>query len=400
MSTQNRVVALNPQTATTIQMAAPSGARAIAFSTGAELMQFAHMMASANIGVPKHLRDQPGACLAVIMQAERWGLDPFQVANKSYFVNDRIAFEAQLIAAVINTQAPLLGRLHIEHTGQGSGRRAVITGTFRSDPTPKVLTTPAMDDIKTKNSPLWGSDPDQQLGYYGVRAWARRFCPEVILGIYDPEELAEASGPEHARDITPPPRPRPEQFEPAPQAAIAPPVSSEPEWDTHLAEKACASWDKRAAALIAAFEAAPDAAALVEAEAKEPGLRQGLADNAGARGLWWAQQITAAEQAAVERIRNAEANAETDGNAAEPAADEDGPPWDGDMPKRGRQGHDDECAHLIATLEAAGSKDEVDAVTEGNKLFIRDLLGKGPRGEWWHGKIQDALVDALGRVEG
>jgi len=50
-----------------------------------------------------------------------------------------------------------------------------------------------------KNSPLWKSDPDQQLGYYSARSWARRHFPELLLGVYTQEEMAAAP----PRDITP-----------------------------------------------------------------------------------------------------------------------------------------------------------------------------------------------------
>ena len=43
-------------------------------------------------------RAQPGACLAVSLQSLNWRMDPFAVANKSYMVNDRIAYEARQAA--------------------------------------------------------------------------------------------------------------------------------------------------------------------------------------------------------------------------------------------------------------------------------------------------------------
>jgi hypothetical protein len=64
-------------------------------------------------------------------------------------------------------------------------------------------TTPAIGSITTKNSPLWKSDPQQQLGYFAARSWARRHTPEVILGVYDREEAEQFQGPDNARDITP-----------------------------------------------------------------------------------------------------------------------------------------------------------------------------------------------------
>lgn len=63
------------------------------------------VMARAGIALPKHLRDNPGACMAVAMQAFEWDMSPFAVASKSYSFNGVIAYEAQLITAVVNTRS-------------------------------------------------------------------------------------------------------------------------------------------------------------------------------------------------------------------------------------------------------------------------------------------------------
>ena len=53
-------------------------------------MTFAKLMALSHVAIPKHLRGNPGACLAVTIQAIEWRLSPYAVANKSYSVNDRL----------------------------------------------------------------------------------------------------------------------------------------------------------------------------------------------------------------------------------------------------------------------------------------------------------------------
>src|SRR5262245_32102388 len=73
----------------------------VLFQNMAEVMEFAKLLSLAGTAVPKHLRGNPGGCLAVTIQALEWRMSPVAVANKSYEVNDRIAFEAQLIHAVV-----------------------------------------------------------------------------------------------------------------------------------------------------------------------------------------------------------------------------------------------------------------------------------------------------------
>lgn len=167
-----------------------------------EVVAFAEIMSRSQHAIPKHLRDVPGACLAVAMQAMRWEMDPFAVASKSYNVKDIIAYEAQLIAAVVHTRAPLKTRPVYAFAGEGPDRRCTVTAMF-DDGIERSYESPRIADIKVKNSPLWTGDPDQQQGYYSIRAFGRRYCPEVLLGVYTPEEADSFRGPEHARDVTP-----------------------------------------------------------------------------------------------------------------------------------------------------------------------------------------------------
>jgi len=153
----------------------------------AEAMEVAKLMAAGNF-VPGHLRGRAGDCLAVVMQATRWGMDPFAVGNKTYFVNDRMAYEAQLVNAVINSAHVLDGRLHPEWSGEGNELVCTVTGRIKGDPEPKVRRVP-IKNISTRNSPLWKQDPEQQLAYYAMRAWTRLHAPEVLLGVYTPDEV-------------------------------------------------------------------------------------------------------------------------------------------------------------------------------------------------------------------
>ena len=52
--------------------------------------------------------------------------------------------------------------------------------------------------MTTKNSPLWKTNPKQQLGYLQVKNWARLYCPGAILGVYTPDEFEATSTPTHA----------------------------------------------------------------------------------------------------------------------------------------------------------------------------------------------------------
>lgn len=170
------------------------GGNIIQVETVDQAMEVAKMMALAKQAVPKHLRGEPGICLAVIMQAREWDMAPYAVARKSYIVNDQLAYESQLIHAVIESRAPLKGRLRCRYEGEGQSRKCIVFGTFKGEAEPHEYESPQLKDIRIKNSPLWKDDPDQQQFYYASRAWARKWCSDVLLGVYTPDEM---------RDITP-----------------------------------------------------------------------------------------------------------------------------------------------------------------------------------------------------
>lgn len=174
----------------------------VTFVNANEIMEFAKMMAIAKQAIPPHLRDNPGGCMAVCIQASSWQMSPFAVANKSYVVNDRMAYEAQIIAAVILMRAPIKGRLKYTYQGKDTTRQCTCTAVL-DDGDPVEYQTPEIRNIKVQNSPLWKNDPDQQLAYSAARSLARRHFPDVILGVYTPDEMAEETLPE--RDVTPDP---------------------------------------------------------------------------------------------------------------------------------------------------------------------------------------------------
>lgn len=170
---------------------------------GRELMDMANTMAGAKQMVRDFYRDSPGDCAALIMICQPYGFNPYQVSWKTYKASKTadapVSFEGQLVNAMVNMSAPVRGRLKYSFSGEGQMRTCTVTGIDRETGDEITYTSPVIKDIKVKNSPLWTADPDQQLGYFSARAWARRHFPELLLGVYTREEIEEAP----PRDITP-----------------------------------------------------------------------------------------------------------------------------------------------------------------------------------------------------
>lgn len=170
-----------------------------------QLQRVATLMGQSAL-TPKHLRGQTPAettanCFRVVNQAMRWGFDPFAVGDETYVVQGRLGYQGKLVAAVINARAGLVGRLKAEYTGKGDARTVVISGQFATEKEPRTVDL-SLAAAKTANQ-MWVKDPDQKLFYSGVIKWARRHCPELILGVLTDDDLDRiASQPEQETAVS------------------------------------------------------------------------------------------------------------------------------------------------------------------------------------------------------
>lgn len=196
---------------------ASAGALLMDMAAMDRLERIADLMASGKTTVPQHLRGSKGDCFAISLQSMQWGMNPFAVAQKTHLVNGTLGYEAQLVAAVINSSGLVTGRFQFDWYGpwdkvigkftvkrgdkgeyrvpgwtmadeDGCGVR--IWATLKGESAPRTLEL-LLSQARTRNSTLWADDPKQQLAYLAQKRWARLFAPDVILGVYSADELQE-----------------------------------------------------------------------------------------------------------------------------------------------------------------------------------------------------------------
>lgn len=228
------------------------------------------VMANSGAFVPDHFRGKPDACMAVVMQAARWGMDPFAVAQKTHIVSGALGYEAQLINAVITKMSPTKDRLHYDWFGpwekiigrfvertNGQGKKYIAPGwdlkdeagvgvrvwaTMKGEEEPRELVI-MLSQAQVRNSTLWASDPRQQLAYLAVKRWARLYCPDVILGVNSADEV----------------EPRTEkEINPAPQRVSLADIPGDTVTTTHSAQESAVNIDAMADEFRDRIEAAQD----------------------------------------------------------------------------------------------------------------------------------------------
>ncbi|AVQ84830.1 recombinase RecT [Variovorax sp. PMC12] len=182
------------------------------------LERLADLMAEGKATVPQHLRGNKGDCFAICLQSMQWGMNPFAVAQKTHLVNGTLGYEAQLVAAVINSSGAVkdrfkfewfgpwekvIGKFVIKKNAEGKEYRQPgwsladeegcgikVSATLRGEMQPRVLDL-LLAQARVRNSTLWADDPKQQLAYLAQKRWSRLYAPDVILGVYTADELAE-----------------------------------------------------------------------------------------------------------------------------------------------------------------------------------------------------------------
>ena len=213
-----------------------------------KMMMLAEQMATSKLSVPEHLRGNIGDCLAIITQAMLWNMNPFAVAQKTHVVSGRLGYEAQLIIAVVQNSGAIRGAFQFESRGEGANLETRAGAVLRGEAEVTWGEWLAISSVTTKNSPLWKTNPRQQMSYLQAKNWSRLYCPGAILGVYSTDELVDIE------------RPAPRAA--APAAAPAP--AAPPTWPAEAFAAQLPRWTK-------AVEAGMKSAADIEALASSKG---------------------------------------------------------------------------------------------------------------------------------
>lgn len=160
----------------------------------AKMTMLAEQMAGGRATVPKHLQGNVADCLAIVMQAMQWNMNHYAVGQKTHLVNGILGYEAQLVNAVIQNSGAIRGSFHYEFQGEGQNVRCRVGAVLRGEDEVTWGQWLSAASVQTKNSPLWKTNPAQQLGYLQVKNWGRAYCPGAILGVYSTDELVDLSG--------------------------------------------------------------------------------------------------------------------------------------------------------------------------------------------------------------
>jgi len=152
----------------------------------------------------------PEAAFAVIVTGRELGLSAMQALRAIHIVEGKPTLSADLMVALVKrSEACLFFRLV-----ESSAAVATYEAHRRGEPSPTRLSF-SMDEAKAAGvtgKDNWRKYPAAMLRARCAAALARAVFPDLVLGVYDPDELAPTV------DVTPAPAPAPITVEAAPVA--------------------------------------------------------------------------------------------------------------------------------------------------------------------------------------
>ena len=134
----------------------------------------------------------------ILLTGRELGLAPMQSLRGIYVVNGTPVLSADLLVAVVRRSGLCASWRVVESTPE----RCTIT-TIRqgeSEATTKTWTIADAKRAQVTSKPIWGQYPAQMLRHRCAADLAREVYPDVVLGLYTPEELERAE-PEREREV-------------------------------------------------------------------------------------------------------------------------------------------------------------------------------------------------------
>lgn len=165
--------------------------------TLAEAKDLAQTLSAART-IPQALQKSPADVLAIVMAGAELGLAPMQSLRALVLIQGKPTLSADAMGALVKSRRDVCAYLVLKHS---DGTRAAYETQRVGDPSP---TSMGFTIEEAKAAGLAGGDnwrkyPAAMLRARALSAICRAVYPDLLLGVYDPDELAAT--PE--KDVTP-----------------------------------------------------------------------------------------------------------------------------------------------------------------------------------------------------
>ncbi len=159
-----------------------------------EAQRIANLLCSSSM-VPYNFQGQAnlGNCVIALEMSRRMNMSVLAVMQGMYVIKGRPAWSSQFIVSAIN-KSNLFTRLQFETEGEGSSLRC-RAWAFEKSTGKKLMgiwITMEMAQKEgwiSKEGSKWRTMPDQMIRYRAATFFGRLYCPDILMGLYAPDEV-------------------------------------------------------------------------------------------------------------------------------------------------------------------------------------------------------------------
>lgn len=177
-----------------------------------------------SVAVPTELRGKPHDVMAIVMRGAELGLPPMTALSAMHCIKGRVTLSADGMAALVRRNRDVCKYLRVV---ESTGLVATYETQREGDPSPTRMSfTIQQAKAAGLGGDNWAKYPDAMLRARCLSAICRAVYSDLVLGLYDPEELG--GEPAALPDTKQPPPPAPAnvveaEVVPVPDAKPSPP---------------------------------------------------------------------------------------------------------------------------------------------------------------------------------
>ena len=149
--------------------------------------------------VPTNYQVNIADCIVALQMANRMQIDPFVFMQNTYIVHGKPAIEGKFAIALVNKLGPYPDGVKFKTEGEGDSLKVTAFGVRANGEIDSCTVSyqQAKDMGWVSKNPIWKQMPEQMLHYRAGSWLARRYCPEVLMGLQTTEEVRDVI------DVTP-----------------------------------------------------------------------------------------------------------------------------------------------------------------------------------------------------
>ena len=167
-----------------------------------EAKELANTLSAART-IPEALQKSPADVLAIVMAGAELGLAPMQAVRALVLIKGKPTLSADAMGALVKSRRDVCQYLVLK---KSDATIATYETQRVGDPCPTPMSF-TIEQAKQAglNGDNWRKFPDAMLRARALSAICRAVYPDLLLGVYDPDELAPQSESTRVVDVTPAP---------------------------------------------------------------------------------------------------------------------------------------------------------------------------------------------------